>query len=82
MSPGPSSLLTYLTTNKSPGPRDLIMAADPVVDGFGRLRQVNLRSNTLNSRLTNQVPCFLGLRRTFLRRRGKPDSRLRCAELS
>lgn len=32
------------------------MATDPVVDGFSRLGQVDLRSNTLNSRLTNQAP--------------------------
>lgn len=40
-------LQTYLATNESPGTRDFIMAADPVVDGFSWLDQVDLQSNTL-----------------------------------
>lgn len=42
-------LQTYLAANKSPGTRDFIVSADPVVDGFSGLDQVNLQSNTLTS---------------------------------
>lgn len=34
---------THLTINDSPGTGDFVMAADPVVDGLGRLGQVDLR---------------------------------------
>lgn len=34
---------THLTINDSPGPRDFVVTADPVVDGLGWLGQVDLR---------------------------------------
>lgn len=34
---------THLTVDDSPRPRDFVVAADPVVDGLGRLGQVDLQ---------------------------------------
>lgn len=43
---------THLTINDSPGTRDFVVAADPVVDGLSWLGQVDLRN-----RVTHESTC-------------------------
>lgn len=64
---------THLTIYEGPGTRDFVMSADPVVDGLGRLGQVNLRGGRERDMLTSQIDFQTGSPR-FLRIRGKRSS--------